>query len=535
MYRNKKSVIYIPLVAAVSVVLGMFIGRYFGTGAPHERIVPGGNKKLNAILNYIEQKYVDTISPSDLVEKILPALFENLDPHSSYISAEEFQEVDDPLQGEFDGIGVQFNIQKDTVVVIQVIAGGPSERVSLKAGDRIVTVNDSVIAGTGIRSNAVVKLLKGPKGTKVRVGIVRKGVEGLMPFDIKRDKIPFYSVDVSYCPVPGTGYMKISRFAATTYDEFNKHLSKLRQSEITELIIDLRGNGGGFLNAASLIANEFLSKGQTIVYTEGRAEPRRYYRATGGGSCTDLGVTVLIDEGTASASEILAGAIQDNDRGTVIGRRSFGKGLVMEQQELPDGSAVRLTVSRYYTPTGRCIQKPYEMGHKDYYAEIENRYEHGEFYQMDSIHFPDSLKYTTPKGKLVYGGGGIMPDVFVPIDTVGFTRFLSAVTTRGLIYDFCFDYTDSHRDELSRITKPEGFADYVIVNKLASKFMAFAESKGFFAVGNERRDSDEYLRSSLAAFLARNTLSDEGFYPLWLKTDDTFNAALNDISKKNIR
>lgn len=531
MYQNKKTAIYIPLVAAVSVVVGMFIGRYFGQGSNQIHRGSGGNDKLNAILNYIEQKYVDTISQEDLIEKTLPALFENLDPHSSYISADEFQEVDDPLQGEFEGIGVQFNIQKDTVVVIQVIAGGPSERVNLKAGDRIVTVNDSVIAGKGIRSNDVVKLLKGPKGTKVRVGIARKDASKLIDFEIKRDKIPFYSIDIAYCPAPGIGYMKISRFAATTFDEFNKHLASLRQQGIKDLIIDLRGNGGGFLNAASLIANEFLQKGQTIVYTEGRREPRQYYRATGGGSCADLGVTVLIDEGTASASEILSGAIQDNDRGTVVGRRSFGKGLVMEQQELPDGSAVRLTVSRYYTPTGRCIQKPYGKDHKDYYEEIEKRYEHGEFYQMDSIHFPDSLKYTTPKGKVVYGGGGIMPDIFVPIDTTEFTNFVSAISTRGLLYDFCFDYTDAHRAELSKITTPEGFVRYVDAS-LVSKFVAFANKKGFPASEKELKASDSYLRNNLAALLARNTLNDEGFYPIWLQDDDTFNAAIRNISAK---
>lgn len=532
MYQNKKPVIYIPLLVAISVVGGMFIGRYFGNGDQHESNARGGNKKLNAILNYIEQKYVDSISEQDLIEKTLPALFENLDPHSAYIPAEEFQEVDDPLQGEFEGIGVQFNVQKDTVVVVQVIAGGPSERVNLKAGDRIVTVNDSVIAGIGIRSNDVVKLLKGPKGTKVRVGIARKGNAELLPFEIKRDKIPFYSIDIAYSPVPGTGYIKISRFAATTYEEFIKHIAKLREEGIRELIIDLRGNGGGFLNAASMIANEFLEQGQTIVYTEGRTEPRRYYRATGGGTCTDLGVAVLMDEGTASASEILAGAIQDNDRGTVIGRRSFGKGLVMEQQELPDGSAVRLTVSRYFTPTGRCIQKPYEMDHKDYYSEIEKRYEHGEFYQMDSIHFPDSLKYTTPKGKVVYGGGGIMPDIFVPMDTVGFAGFLSAITARGLIYDFCFDYTDAHRAELAKIAKPDGFVAYVNNRNLVAKFVGFAKEKGFPATDKELKSSDKYLRINLAAFLARNILNDEGFYPLWLKDDETFKAALNSIAQK---
>lgn len=529
--RNKKYIT--PIIIAVSIIAGMFIGRVL---TPQSPAIPKNfygtrPSKIDAILSYIEQQYVDSVSKQDLIEKTLPAVFENLDPHSSYIPAENFQEIDDPLQGEFEGIGVQFNIQKDTVVIVQVISGGPSERVNLKAGDRIVTVNDSVIAGNGIKSRQVVKLLKGPKGTKVTVGVKRHNIAQLLQFEIKRDKIPFYSIDVSFLPKPGVGYLKISRFAATTYDEFISHTSKLLEQGMTELIIDLRGNGGGFLNAATNIANEFLSDGQAIVYTEGRAEPKKYYNANDDGICKHIGVTVLLDEGSASASEILAGALQDNDRGTVIGRRSFGKGLVMEQQPFADGSAIRLTVSRYYTPTGRCIQKPYENGHEDYFREIEHRYLHGEFQEIDSIQFPDSLKYTTPNGKIVYGGGGIMPDIFVPLDTTEITDYFSAITAKGLIYDFCFDYTDKNRETLNTLKVPENFIEYVENKGLLNTFIAFADSKGVSAKDEEIKQSSQLLKTNISAYLARNILDDKGFYPIWLNEDKTYNTALGQITK----
>jgi len=532
--KRKKITLLLPTVIAVSVVCGMFLGRFLTPQAPSIQKNFYGTRpsKIDAILTYIEQQYVDSVSKQDLIEKTLPAVFENLDPHSSYIPAENFQEIDDPLQGEFEGIGVQFNIQKDTVVIVQVISGGPSERVNIKAGDRIVTVNDSLIAGTGIKSREVVKLLKGPKGTKVNVGVKRHNILQLLQFEIKRDKIPFYSIDVSYSPAPGIGYIKISRFAATTYEEFIKHTSQLLASGMTELIIDLRGNGGGFLNAATKIANEFLTEGQTIVYTEGRAEPRKYYNADNDGICKHIGVTVLLDEGSASASEILAGALQDNDRGVVIGRRSFGKGLVMEQQPFADGSAIRLTVSRYYTPTGRCIQKPYGNGHEDYFREIEKRYLHGEFQEADSIHFPDSLKYTTPKGKIVYGGGGIMPDIFVPLDTSGITDLFSAITAKGLIYDFCFDYTDKNRQTLSLLASPKDFIKFVTDGSIVDAFLAFVKEKGVEVKNEDVAESKHLLITNISAYLARNILDDDGFYPIWLKDDKTFETALENIKSK---
>lgn len=417
--NRPKFYVYLPIIFALVLVLGIFIGTTFLSGG--QKMVMGGNtgkfSKLQDVLQYINQEYVDTVNDDDLVERSIVSLLENLDPHSSYISAEELQANNEPLQGNFEGIGVEFNIVDDTVRVVAAIPGGPAEGVGVQAGDKIVMVDGKTIAGIKIANKGVMERLKGKGGTKVKISVKRNGRKGLIDFTITRGTIPIYSLDASYMLTANLGYIKISRFAATTYDEFMQALDKLQKQGMTKLVVDLRGNGGGFLNTAVDIADEFLPEGKSIVYTQGKARPRKDFYATKRGSFENGELFILIDDGSASASEILAGAVQDNDRGTLIGRRSFGKGLVQEQSEFTDGSAIRLTIARYYTPTGRCIQKSYKHGVDDYYNEELSRYESGELESADSIKVADSLKYKTPGGKIVYGGGGIIPDEFVPLDT----------------------------------------------------------------------------------------------------------------------
>jgi len=450
--NNSKRSIYLPIALAVAVVLGFFLGVKLApissSGDNVLFINPNKYNKVNDVINYVEQDYVDSLSRSDLEKLAIDGILESLDPHSSYITADEFNTVNDPLTGNFEGIGIQFRIEKDSITVIHTIPGGPSEKVGLMAGDRIVTINDSLIAGVGLTSEGAVKLLKGPRGTEVNVGVKRKNREGLVDFTIIRDVIPTWSVDYSYLVDSSTGYIKVSRFAATTYDEFVEAMDKLIDKGMDRLILDLRGNYGGYLKAAIQMSDEFLEDDVLIVYTEGKNRPNNYAYATKKGMFENNEVVVLIDEGSASASEIVAGAIQDNDRGTIVGRRSFGKGLVQEQLNLPDGSALRLTVARYHTPTGRNIQRPYELGSDDYYTEFMERYVNGEMENADSIHFDDSLRYVTPGGKVVYGGGGIMPDVFVPIRNGEEYEYYDRLVRRNIIFRFAFEYTDSHREHL---------------------------------------------------------------------------------------
>jgi len=529
-YNNSRYTIHLPIVIVVSIILGIFLGRVLWSRDQRSPGYTGSNSKIDMALSFIAKNYVDSISEEKLEEDAIPALLSKLDPHSAYIPASEFNEVNDPLEGSFEGIGVQFNMQNDTVVVMQVISGGPSEKVNIRAGDRIVKVDDTVIAGKKISTSDVVHKLKGPRGTKVKVGIARRGTKGLTEFVITRDKIPFYSIDASFMVNNTTGYIKISRFATTTYDEFMDHARKLKQKGMTRLIIDLRGNGGGVLQASTLIANEFVEAGKLIVYTEGRTSPRENYTADETGSFHDTKLAILVDEETASASEILAGAIQDNDRGTIVGRRSFGKGLVMDQQMFPDGSALRLTISRYYTPTGRCIQKPYDEDHEKYYQEIEERYMNKEFERIDSTKFPDSLKFVTPGGKIVYGGGGIMPDVFVPLDTTGYSKFYSAVSNKGLIYDFAFDWADNHRDNFSSLK-----SGLVLNNKLKElpifdEFIRYATKQGVKGNAKDIATSKQTIINKINQLIVRDIMGDEQFYSLWTTTDKTVLRALKTIS-----
>jgi len=529
---EKKINVILPLLLALFLVGGMLIGNQLSriTATHNFQVYPNTNK-LAAIIDYIAKEYVDSISRDDLIEKTIPQVLENLDPHSVYIPASELQQYNEPLEGNFSGIGVQFNMQDDTVVIINTIQNGPSEKVGIIAGDRIVRVDDSLVAGVNMPSEDIVAMLKGKRGTKVKVTIERLNLNELIDFIITRDNIPLYSVDVAYMITGSMGFIKISQFSRTTYDEFIEAVHKLKEQGMTSLILDLRNNGGGYMDAATRIADQFLEKNKLIVYTEGRAQPRKDILATSKDELLDTRVIVLLDELSASASEILAGAIQDNDRGLILGRRSFGKGFVQQQTTFPDGSALRLTVARYYTPTGRCIQKPYSKGVDDYYHELQARFDHGEFVYADSIHFADSLKYYTPAGKVVYGGGGIMPDIFVPWDTIGMTSYYEQVRSRGLIYRYAFRYTDDNRTKLNRFNDYREIVSYLDKQSLLNDFVTFAEKNGVRKNTEEIILSEQIIMTQLKAYIARNLIDNPGFYPIIQSIDKTLLKGIEILQK----
>ncbi len=532
--KKSKLIILLPLILSVVLVAGMLLGSYISRNRLKGSLFTLPRQdKLTALMNFIETEYVDTISQSRLIELTIPSLLENLDPHSMYMPANEMQRINEPLEGNFDGIGVQFNLLNDTVVVIQAISGGPSERLGIIAGDRIITINDTVIAGQGLPNTAVVSRLRGPRGTTVRVGIQRQNIPGLIDFVITRDRIPLYSVDVAYMINSETGYIKISQFAKTTFMEYMEAMEKLKSRGMKKLILDLRGNGGGYLDAATNIADQFLGENSLVVYTEGKAKPRMDLFATSRGINLDTEVLVIIDEWSASASEILAGAIQDNDRGLIVGRRSYGKGLVQTQTMFNDGSGVRLTVARYYTPSGRSIQKPYDQGNDKYFSELYDRFAHGEFFAADSIKFADSLKYFTPSGRVVYGGGGIMPDVFLPSDTTDITPYFIQVTRRGLIYRFAFDYSDKNRNTLAKFTSVEELENHLNQQGLLEKFIRFAEKEGLKRNEGEIRKSSKIIHTQIKANIARNILDNPGFYPIIRAIDNTLLRSIEMISDRD--
>lgn len=523
-----------PFLFGLLVALGVFIGRNFfsapGGKTSSLMIYPQANK-LDALMNLIEEEYVDTVDRHAIEERIIPEILKDLDPHSVYIPAQDLNKVNEELQGNFGGIGVQFNMYNDTVMVIQVIQGGPSEKVGILPGDRIVAVDDSIIAGRKISTDDVMKKLRGEMGTDVKVGVLRRPNKDLVDFKIKRGSIPIYSVDVCYMVNETTGYIKVDRFAQNTYQEFLTALAKLKANNCQQVIIDFRGNSGGLLDVAIRLCNEFLPAKDLIVYTEGKSQKRQNVYANGTGTCQDTKVIVLIDEFSASASEIFAGAIQDNDRGLVIGRRSFGKGLVQQQIPLPDGSALRLTIARYHTPSGRCIQKPYENGVDEYYGDIYKRLEHGEFYNQDSIHFDDNLKYTTKNGRTVYGGGGVMPDIFVPRDTTMFTNYFISLRVNGIMYRYAIEYTDNNRQQLETLTTAEAFKDYLDKQNILSDFIRFTKDKGVAFNKEEYEISKPLIDVELKAYIARNILDNEGFYPILHEIDDVFIKALEEADK----
>ena len=471
-------------------------------------------RKLQMAEFAITRLYVDETDEDKLVEYAIMGMLEKLDPHSTYSNAEEVKRMNEPLQGNFEGIGIQFNMAEDTLFVVQPVSGGPSEKVGIYAGDRITHVNDTLIAGVKMSTEDIMRRLKGPKGTLVKVKVLRRGVDGLLSFSIERDKIPVYSLDASYMVTPAIGYIKINRFGASTHEEFMNALASLKGQGMKDLILDLQGNGGGYLNAAIDIANEFLGHQELIVYTEGRRSPRRDFLAKGNGKHQYGKLVVLIDEYSASASEIVAGAIQDWDRGMVVGRRSFGKGLVQRPVDLPDGSMIRLTVSRYYTPSGRCIQKPYENIEK-YNADLIERYNRGEMLSADSIHFPDSLKSKTLKqGRIVYGGGGIMPDYFVPIDTALYTKYHSSLSNKGVLLKVHYRLIDAHRKEWM-----QKYPDYATFSKkfeldeqMMRQLIEQGEKEGIAFHEEQYKKSESIIKLQLKALIARDLWDMNEYY-----------------------
>lgn len=523
---------YLPLIISVAIAAGILIGFYM----PHPQTrlytnFPPSADKMSRVLDIIESDYVDTVDRNALIEEAIPVMLRKLDPHSIYIPASDLAQANEPLQGNFDGIGVSFNMLTDTVLIISTISGGPSEKAGIIPGDKIIYVNDSLIAGKNIPDEDVVKMLKGPRGTKVNLKIQRNGADKLLPFTIIRDKIPIYSVDVSYMMSEDVGYIKISSFAITTHDEFKKGLNELKSQGMKKLILDLRGNSGGVMEAATMIADEFLPEGKLIVFTKGKSKPRQDIRATAAGDFEQGELVILIDEWSASASEILAGAVQDNDRGTIIGRRSFGKGLVQEPVMFRDGSGMRLTIARYYTPTGRSIQKPYNEGVDKYYEDLGNRMMHGEFEVADSIQMPDSLRYVTPGGRVVYGGGGIMPDIFVPLDTTGISDYFLAIRNSGLLYRYALKYTEDNRETLRKFNDLRSLDEWLSKQDLMSKFVKFADENGVSPNRKQIAVSENIIYIQLKAYIARNMLDNKGFYPLWEKIDKTLLSALSYIEK----
>ncbi|MBK7886210.1 MAG: S41 family peptidase [Bacteroidetes bacterium] len=523
---SSRRLLLLPLVLGIVLASGIYLGSSL---APTPKV--SADNKINTILDYIQQEYVDTINRKTLVDQSIEKLLEQLDPHSAYIPAEDLQSANEPLEGNFEGIGIEFHIQQDSIMVVSAISGGPSERVGLMAGDRIVKVNGKQVAGNGITNEQVLKTLRGKGGTPVTVSVYRRGQKALIDFKIIRGKIPINSLDISYMADESTGFIKISRFSATTYDEFMAAMSDLKQQGLRNLILDMRGNPGGFLDAATNISDELIGGKKLIVYTKGKARPRTSYYTKRDGIFEEGRLMVLIDEGSASASEIVAGAIQDWDRGTILGRRSFGKGLVQEQTELSDGSAIRLTIARYYTPTGRSIQKPYEKGVAEYEEELYSRFKHGELLSKDSIQFADSLKFKTPAGRTVYGGGGIMPDVFVPIDTSYETAYLNSLFASGSVNQFAYDYVDQHRSELKKYDAASYKKLFEINTEIIRTFTSYASERGVPLNEKELNRSLPFLKTQLKAAIARQVWKNEGMYPILHEKDATFQRAMSLIKQ----
>lgn len=525
---------FIPFLLAICLIAGIAIGTFYANHFSGNKlgIINTSSNKLNALLRIIDDQYVDTVNISDLVEEAMPQILSELDPHSSYIPAKDLEAVTADLKGSFSGIGIQFTIQNDTIHVNSVIQGGPSEKVGLMAGDRIVEVDDSAFVGKIVTDEEAKKRLKGEKGSKVKLGVYRPGEKELLHFTVVRGNIPVKSIDAAYMINEQVGYVKVNKFGETTYPELLIALAKLAQKNCEGLIIDLRGNTGGYMAAAIQMVNEFLPNNRLIVYTQGRKSPREDYNSNGTGSNQKMPLVVLVDEGSASASEIFAGAIQDNDRGTIIGRRSFGKGLVQQPIEFSDGSAIRLTIARYYTPSGRCIQKPYEKGKEsEYELDLLTRYEHGEFFSADSIKQNETEVYHTRLGRPVYGGGGIMPDIFVPQDTTGMTSYFRMAANRGLIIRYTFEYTDQNRSTLQKYDTPEKMEEYLKKQNLLNTFAAWAEKKGLKRRNNLMAKSRQLFEISLYGNIIYNMLGMEAYVEFLNETDKTVLKAVEILEK----
>ncbi len=518
---NNKSNRFTPIWMALCVVLGILVGTFYANHFSGHRlsIINSSGNKLNNLLHIVDDQYVDTINVNDLVEKAMPQILSELDPHSVYIGAKDVQIANDDLKGSFSGVGIEFTIRNDTVRVQNVIGNGPAERAGLIAGDKIVEVDDSPFVGKIVTNEEAMHRLKGPKDTKVKLGIIRYGEKSMRHITVTRGEIPTKSVTASYMLDDETGYIKIKNFGENTYPELLIALAKLSQDGFSNLVIDLRNNTGGYLASAVQIANEFLSKGQLIVYTEGRKSPRQDYRSDGRGSYQNLPLVVLIDEASASASEILAGSIQDNDRGTIIGRRSFGKGLVQQPIEFSDHSMIRLTVARYYTPSGRCIQKPYTSGYdKNYEEDLLSRYQHGEFFSQDSIKHTGP-QYHTNNGRVVYGGGGITPDIFVPEDTLGMTSYYKEASMSGMILQFAFNYTDENRGKMKDFKSASGLEHYLKRQNTVEKFVTWADKNGLKRRNLMIQKSYKLLERYINSRIIYNMLDEEAWTE-YLNQDD---------------
>ena len=521
MTNQKTSNRFMPLLMAICVVVGILIGTFYANHFSGNRlsIINTSSNKINNLLHIVDDKYVDTVNANDLVEKALPRILAELDPHSVYISAKDVQQANDDLRGSFSGVGIEFTIRQDTLHVQKVISNGPAERAGLIAGDKIVVVDDKPFTGKTLTNEEAMHRLKGPKDTKVKLGIMRFGEKKIRDFVVTRGEIPTKSVTAVYMLDQQTGYIRIKNFGENTYPELLIALAKLSKEDLRNLTIDLRGNTGGYLQSAVQIANEFLPKGRLIVYTQGRKSPRMDYRSDGRGSYQQIPVVVLIDEGSASASEILAGAIQDNDRGSIIGRRSFGKGLVQEPMAFGDQSMIRLTVARYYTPSGRCIQKPYTSGdNKNYEEDILERYQHGEFFSQDSIKH-EGPAFKTGLGRVVYGGGGITPDIFVGEDTVNVTSYYKQASMSGLIIQFAFEYTDNNRQKLSKMDSANELAKYLVRLNTVELFANYADQKGLKRRNLMIQKSHKLLERYINSRIIYNMLSEEAWMQ-YLNQDD---------------
>mgnify|MGYP000037604444 CR=1 FL=1 len=539
---------FIPFLLAICLIAGIAIGTFYANHFSGNKlgIINTSSNKLNALLRIIDDQYVDTVNMGELVEEAMPQILSELDPHSSYIPAKDLEAVNADLKGSFSGIGIQFTIQNDTIHVNSVIQGGPSEKVGLMAGDRIVEVDDSAFVGKIVTNSEAMKRLKGEKGSKVKLGVYRPGEKALLHFTVIRGNIPVKSIDAAYMINEKVGYIKVNKFGETTYPELLIALAKLNQKNCEGLIVDLRGNTGGYMAAAIQMVNEFLPNNRLIVYTQGRKSPREDYNSNGTGSNQKMPLVVLVDEGSASASEIFAGAIQDNDRGTIVGRRSFGKGLVQRPIDLPDGSMIRLTIARYYTPSGRCIQKPYdktanpdgtlsgEDNQEKYNQELIDRFNHGELMHADSIHFPDSLKYQTKKlARTVYGGGGIMPDFFVPIDTTQYTDYHRNIVAKGVVIKTTMKFIESHRKELqSKYKKFETFNDkFEISDEILANMQPLAEQEKIKFDEKQYRKSLPLIKTQLKALIARDLWDMNEYFQIMNTTNSSVLQALKVLNE----
>jgi len=525
--NNTKFQIKIPIILAIGLAAGILLGAGMFKSKSSDGSLQSGVMKFREVLNAIDQAYVDEVDNEELVETAITKMLEDLDPHTVYIPAEEAKLSNEELKGEFEGIGIEFNIIKDTIYVVAPLSGGPSEKVGLQAGDKIVNVNGENVAGVGITNKGVIDRLRGEKGTEVTVGIKRRNLKEILPFTIVRDKIPQYSVDASYMIDDEIGYIKVSRFAATTYDEFRDALSKLKGEGMTKLVVDLQNNPGGYMDRAINIADELLGGDVVIVSQDGKDKRFSHvFRANREGIFEEGPVIVLIDEGSASGSEIVAGALQDNDRALLVGRRSFGKGLVQQPIRLFDNSELRLTISRYYTPSGRSIQKPYGENLNDYYADQKRRFVHGEYFYEDSIKFNDSLKYTTKNGRVVYGGGGIMPDVFVPLDTTENSGYISKLIYSNAMREFTLKYIEKNKKKLSKMSFDDFLTNFKVTDEMLNDLIAIGKTVdvNFDEEGFDKSKHLIKLRSK--AEIAKGVWGNEYFYPVINESNEILNQAV---------